>query len=93
MEPLSTQPRVQNLLLKLSLFTNIIPFLGYYDQVYLLYQRISKSTKEVMDQYKDLVLQESKRIHPFFLDDMRRISRQDTKGGINLTKKEYSSER
>ncbi|CAI2359638.1 unnamed protein product [Moneuplotes crassus] len=81
------------LLTKLSLFSNIMPYLGYYDQVCIIYIRLCKETKAVYEENKNLILQDQKRIHPYFTKELLDNERDPRSEKILIKDFPYSSER
>jgi hypothetical protein len=70
---MESNKNLSELIFKLSNWSNIMPFLGYYDQIFILYTSLWKQARkqwtEVEKGILETVLKENMRIHPFFNKD------------------------
>ena len=89
---METEKELKNILEKPSIFWNVVPYLGYYDQVYLIFQKLNKNARasfnSVEKVLRETILLNNFRIHPGFLDTIDYSPKQITK--VLLMKLSYS---
>ena len=63
-------PDVKNLIYKFSNCSNILPFIGYYDQVYWVMNQLSVKSSKVWKENEKIIkvklLKNNIRVHPYF---------------------------